>query len=415
MISFAPSSDTRAILNALMDVFERRDGSSTRAIKVRLRELNLPAYFSQQDPEPRMITNQQMQTLADSNLIQLKWIAGEENHLLESIILPTPQSPRIIPHELYTLINRTPLSSQRAQLESFLLADKFRFPAGDWRARALDSTLGKLRVGRSPSPFSLSDSDFNTDLLTALLALSIIRTETPQRVFSVRVFNDTKRFDDIRSALIRLAHQANPEWRSLNSEDLLRELNLVANPGYIHLSGSWQLTTLHGEVLSLNGFSPSIGFPAAQIASIQTVSVHANTVVCIENLTSFHEFIRNIPHATSYAAICLMGNPSPAIRRLLRLIPEETHICLWSDIDYGGFNILSQLRKQVSARVEPILMDISTFEQHAVLARPLTQADLRNLKRLALHPNLRDVQPVIEHLIRRGLKLEQEAIYPDTT
>src|SRR5215211_899742 len=247
MISFAPSSDTRAILNALLDVFERRDASSTRAIKVRLRELNLPAYFSQQDPEPRMITNQQMQTLADSNLIQLKWIAGEENHLLESIIPPTPQSPGIIPHQLYTLLNRTPLSSQRAQLESLLLADKFRLAAGDWRARALDSTLGKLRVGRSPSPFSLSDPDFNTDLLTALLALSILQTETPQRVFSVRVFNDTKRFDDVRPALIRLARQANPEWRSLSSEDLLRELNLVANPGYIHLSGNWQLTTLHGE------------------------------------------------------------------------------------------------------------------------------------------------------------------------
>jgi hypothetical protein len=83
-------------------------------------------------------------------------------------------------------------------------------------------------------------------------------------------------------------------------------------------------------------------------------------------------------------------------------------------MDYGGFNILSQLRKQISARVEPTLMDIPTFEQHALLARPLTQADLRNLKRLTLHPNLRDVQPVLEHLIRRGLKLEQEAIYPDT-
>src|SRR5215207_5760508 len=106
MILFAPSSDTRAILNALLNVFERRDASATRAIKVRLRELNLPAYFSQQDPEPRMITNQQMLTLADSDVIQLKWITGEENHLLESIILPTPQSPRLIPHELYTLLNR---------------------------------------------------------------------------------------------------------------------------------------------------------------------------------------------------------------------------------------------------------------------------------------------------------------------
>jgi hypothetical protein len=410
-ISFAPSVDTKVIINALLDIFEKRDTSSTRAIKIKLREINLPAYFSQQDPEPRMIANQQLQSLADSNFIQLKWHAGEENHLLESVTLAAP-------HELYTLINRVPISSQRSQLESLLLADKFRFSAGDWRARALTQILDKLRAGKSPSPFSLSATDFNADLLAALLALSSLQAETPHRVFSVHTFNDTKRFDDVRPALVRLARQANPEWKSLTLENLLRELNLVANPGYIHLSGNWQFTTVDGEVLSLNGFSPSIGFPAAQISTIQSVAVHADSVLCIENLTSFFEFIRrgDINRHTgkhvdaSYAVICLMGNPSPAIRRLLRLIPEETNIYLWSDMDYGGFNILSQLRKKISARVQPFLMDVSIFEKYAQLSRPLTQSDIRNLKRLALQSNLRDMQPMIEYLLKRGLKLEQEAI-----
>lgn len=412
MISFIPSADTKVIINALLDIFEKRGVSSVRAIKVKLREINLPAYFSQQDPEPRMIVNQQIQTLAISNLIQLKWLAGEEHHLLEFVALIS-EARRPAHHELYALINRVPISNQRSQLESFLLADKFRFSADDWRARGLTNILDKLRAGKSPSPFSLSASDFNADLLSALLALSTLQLETPHRVFSVRVFNDTKRFDDLRPALVRFARQANPEWKSLTNEDLLRELNLVANPGYIHLSGNWQFTTVDGEVLSLNGFSPSIGFPAAQISSIQTVSVHSDSVLCIENLTSFHEFIRatsHSPHPTFFATICLMGNPSPAIRRLLRLVPEEIKIHLWSDMDYGGFNILSQLRKQVSARVEPFLMDISTFEKHAALSRPLTQVDIRNLKRLAFNPNLRDARLVIEYLLSRGLKLEQEGV-----
>ncbi|MGA7606736.1 MAG: hypothetical protein WCA79_12515 [Anaerolineales bacterium] len=119
MISFVPSADTRVIVDALLDIFERREASSTRAIKVRLREINLPTYFSQQDPEPRMITNQQIQTLADSNLIQPHWLKGEEHHLLESIILPTtPHAPLTKPQELYTLIDRIPISNQRSQLET---------------------------------------------------------------------------------------------------------------------------------------------------------------------------------------------------------------------------------------------------------------------------------------------------------
>ena len=88
-------------------------------LKVRLHEINLPTYFSQQDPEPHMITNQQIQTLADSNLIQPHWLKGEEHHLLESIILPTtPHAPLTKPQELYTLIDRIPISNQRSQLET---------------------------------------------------------------------------------------------------------------------------------------------------------------------------------------------------------------------------------------------------------------------------------------------------------
>ena len=113
-----------------------------------------------------------------------------------------------------------------------------------------------------------------------------------------------------------------------------------------------------------------------------------------------------------HVTLCLMGNPSPAIRHLLNLISEETPIFLWSDMDYGGFNILSQLRKHISPHIQPYLMDIATFEKYAHLSRPLTQSDARNLKRLTLNPNLKDIHPTIEHLLKRGLKLEQEAIHP---
>jgi hypothetical protein len=415
-ISFVPSDDTRVIIKTLLDVFERRDASSTRAVKVKLGEINLPAYFSQQDPEPRVTANQQLQTLAAFDLIQLKWIAGEENHLLDSVAL-TSRVPPAAPYELYELIQRVPLSNQRSQLESLLLADKFRFSVDDWRAQALTHILDKIHAGKSPAPFSLSASDFNSDLLAALLALSSLQAETPYRVFSVRVFNDSKRFETVKNQLVNLARLGNPEWKRFSAEEILRELNLVANPTYIHLAGNWQFTTIDGEVLSLNGFSPSVGFPAAQIASIQTVAAHADSVLCIENLTTFHQqadrYARthaNRERNAQHAIICTHGNPSPAIRHLLRLLPEETKIHLWLDLDYGGFNILSQLRRYVSQQIQPYLMDIETLEANLLRARPLTVSDRANLKRLLLRPELRDVYPVIEYLIQRGLKLEQEGV-----
>ncbi|MBN1147409.1 MAG: DUF2399 domain-containing protein [Anaerolineales bacterium] len=353
-------------------------------------------------------------------LVTLTWPPGESGHLLEAVALSSQNANNKIA-SLYTLLEREPLASRRAHLETLLLADQFRFPVDDWRAHAVRHVLHQIRAGKSVSPFSLADAAWNLDLLAILEALPDLKVETPCRVFSVQVFNDSKRFDDLRPALVRLARLANPHWKSLPVEELLGELNLVANPTYILFSGNWQFTTASGEVLSLGGFSPSVGFPAIQVASLKSVSVYADAVLCIENLTAFHEFVRkresnqvgmsrlagSLPNVV---ALCIMGNPSPPIRQILRLIPEQIPLYLWSDLDYGGFNILSQLRRYVSHRFQPYRMDIATFEAYAHLSRPLTRRDEHNLRQLASRTELKDIQPVLEYLCTHRLKLEQEAL-----
>ena len=418
-ITFSPSPDVVVILNTLLDQFEQRarqhtggEPASTRTIKITLADTALPAYFSQTDPEPRVTANQQLRQLSELGLVNLAWLPGENGHLLNAVMLPKKPVAEGAEHaSLYTLLQRQPIANSRARLETLLLADRFRFAPDDWRARALGYILRQLRSGKSPSPFSLSDPGWNSDLLTLLEALPSLTSEMPYRAFSVHTFNDSKHFEELKPALIRLVRLANPQWKGLPADELLCELNLVANPGYIHLAGGWQLTTCDGEILSLGGFTPSVGFPVAQAASLQQVAVHTEAILCIENLTTFHEFARaQESTSAAFAVICTLGNPSPAIRRLLRLIPISVPIYLWSDLDYGGFNILSQLRQQISLTIQPYRMDIPTFEAHAHLSRPISKSDVHNLKRLCLRPELQDVHPVMEHLLRRGLKLEQEAI-----
>lgn len=413
-LPFTPSPDVTVTLNALLDILERRAKHTTRSIKVTLAALPLPGYFSQANPEPRLIANEQFSLLERQGFLQLTWIPGETGHLLHSVTLPKMEQG-IRNTDIFQLLTRTPIANNRARLESLLLADKFRFQ-DDWRARTISHILNQLKAEKSPAPFSLTDSSLNFDLLVVLQALPALTAETPYRVFSVRVFNDTKRFEAIKSHIVSLARLGNPEWKRIPAEEVLRELNLVANPSYIHLSGNWQLTTENGEILDLGSFTPSIGFPAAQISTLQ--SVRAESVLCIENLTTFHQQVdryagKHGEHGTPqthHAVICTYGNPSPALRRFLRLLPETTPVYLWSDLDYGGFNILSQLRRTVSGEIQPYLMNIDTLEANISRARPLTASDRTSLKRLLLHPDLRDVRHIIEHLLKRGLKLEQEGI-----
>ena len=417
-LSFTPSDDVAILLNALLDVFERRQFPSPtgekglgvrgeyRLIKYYLHDLELPNYFSQVDPDPRRIANDQLQIMERNGWLDLIWQPGENGHLLEGVAM----HPECAPH-LFKLLVRIPHSQKRAQLSDLILGENFRFQ-GDWRQRAIRHILTQIKNGNSPAPFSLADYHFNEDLLAALAALDTVTKETPYRAYSVRLFNNSKRLEELKGALVRLARIGQHTWRELSAQDVLRELNLVPNPDYIYLSGPWHLVDDLGQMISLGEFSPSVGIPAAQAARLQRVTVHASEVICVENPTAFHELNRG--KSPSVATLCLWGNPSPACRHLLNRLADnlakDIPLQVWADLDYGGFNILAMLRKYVSARFEPYRMDVETLENHSLRAHPLTRRDEQNLKRISHHPILADAEPVIQHMLQRGLKLEQEAI-----
>ena len=406
-MNFTPALDVAVILHALLDIYERRfsaregEGGARQAIRTDLAALSLPGYFNQTDPVPRHVTNEQLYQLEQAGWVKLAWLPGAVGHLLASVTL-VPECTA----EIFALLKRTPLAARRGRLTELLLGDRFRFTG--WRLHAIQHTQAQLQAGKSPAPFSLTDDEFNRDLLPALAALDAVRTETPYRVFSVRVFNDSKRFDALAGAVTTLARRHQAGWRGWSTDEVLRELSLVANPGHLFLHGPWKLIDDSGQIVSLGEFEPSVGIPAAQAARLQTVRVDAPHVICVENPTSFYELIRS--SSAALAALCLWGNPSPACRHLLNCLPEEAPLYVWADLDYGGLNILAQIREQVSRRAVPYRMDVETLEAHAAWAKPLTTGDEHNLERLARRPILADMRPLILHLLQRGLKLEQEAI-----
>ncbi len=438
---FIPLPDVAVILNALLNRLERRSTerlvtsgearspqplspghrvplplfpspSPARPIKVALGDLDLPGYDSQIDPEPRQLTNEQMQWLERAGALRLAWQPGEKGHLLAAVALVSGAEDL-----LYVSLKRVPATSLRARLESQVLGERFRFAAQDWQHRAIQYVLLQIKENKSPAPFTLTDPAFNEDLLAALAALGLLQDETPFRVFSVRAFNDSKRFEDLKRAVIRLARIGCPDWKRLSGDEVLRELNLVANPSYVLLAGPWRLVDGAGQVISLGEFIPSVGLPSLQAAHIERVNVHAGMVLCIENLTTFHTMASSLAkesNAQDMALLCLAGNPSPACRQLLKrlveCVEETVPLYAWADMDYGGFNILAQLRREVSPHFMPYKMDIETLDRFARFARPLTPVDRKNLDRQINRTELRDVRPVIEYMRKHGLKLEQEAI-----
>ncbi len=112
--------------------------------------------------------------------------------------------------------------------------------------------------------------------------------------------------------------------------------------------------------------------------------------------------------------MCLWGNPSPATRHLLRCLADnlspQTPLYLWADIDYGGLNILAQLRQFVSVKFKPHLLAAATLDTYARWGHPLSGGDVRNLTRLRRHPALGDMLSLIDDILLQEIKLEQEAV-----
>jgi hypothetical protein len=55
-------------------------------------------------------------------------------------------------------------------------------------------------------------------------------------------------------------------------------------------------------------------------------------------------------------------------------------------------------------------MDIETFETYRTYAQPLEADDKSNLSTLLADPLLADCTRLIEHLMKVGMRLEQEAV-----
>ncbi|MGD9143959.1 MAG: DUF2220 family protein [Anaerolineae bacterium] len=405
LLSFTPTRDVATILNNLLDQYERRQDPRARIIRCDLEALDLTGYTSQLDPEPRQVANEQFWRLERSGLVDLTWLPGETGHLLESATLNPDRAG-----DAFALLGRTTLAERRARLRDLLLSDRYRIDG--WRLRAVQHTLKQLKEERSPAPFSLTDEDHNRDLLAALVALGDVVEEMPIRVFSVRLFNDSKRFDALRRAVVHLARRHGPDWRELRPHEVLLELGLVSNPGHIYLYGPWRLVDRRGVAHDLRDFEPSVGLPARLAAGVQEVTVDAQQVVCVENLTPLYELIRREP--AGLAALYLGGNPSPSCRHLLQTLsqglPERVPLLVWADLDCGGLSILAQLRRLVSPRFRPYRMDMDTLNAYALWAKPLSPADERRLARLTHHPHLADMSELIQYMLARGLKLEQEAV-----
>jgi hypothetical protein len=396
---------TRSILNALLDQYEQP--GRRQVVRVRLNEDRHHDYFHAQDFAVRREANEALQRLADRGCLRLHWRKWEDGNWLDKVDLIAEGAETV-----YRLLGRAPLNEQEASLRRLLSEQT---PQAGWHSDFLGWALHRLDNHSSVAPLKLStteaDARWNHDLLASLAALAQLREPALERKFSVQLFGDSKRFEDLRGAVIRTLRRHDPESAVFGDDDgaLLRAYRLERAPEYVPIAGPLILQSDH-QTFDLTPFIAGVAIPATTLNQAPTYRCEGSSVVTVENSTSFSEFITAKPAST--LAIYTGGFAGPAVVGMLSKIRAwrpELPFFHWGDLDVGGLRILAHLRKNLG-EVEPLAMDSAVCDLYMNRSQPLNTNEREGLTQLRAESLLIDCVELIDHLLKTDRKLEQEAV-----
>lgn len=385
------------ILSALVDRYERR--AITRALDTKpKREVTLdivksfPAYQDHLSAEEHAI-DVAITRLAGWNLIKAS--RSPQGYYTKIALRPENMA------EIYSMLNRKPArETQQEQLE--LLQKALRQRPDSLAGRFAKQTIAELQNGRSPKYGLKGDTEKLRDVLLALEKIGELNKETYIRNFSEAVFHDSKRFQSISGSICSILSDLTD--LPLDKKQVLEYYNLLENPTYLYLKGGWilEFPNTHIRVAGLPG---GIGLTADSLCAVQSVRLEAQTVITVENLTTYHD----TPSGDS-AVLYLGGFPNSTRVDFLRMVyrnsPNAAYMH-YGDLDPHGFLILENLKQKTGIPFASTKMDLATLQScyQAGHYRRLSAED----RKVMDSPMLVAYRDIFAFMKEHNCKVEQES------
>ena len=410
------------LLNALLDGYERSRGyAENRAQKQRIR---LRMYgdtrcdftdYNIEDHVARCAVNDAAQVLASQNLVSLEWMRGEEGHILHRILL----CPDAV-NDAYRFCARTPLADTAAQLESRLVQAQQEI-AAEWAQQYLAEELDFLRRNRRPRANFPTDGAEQDGWLIVLRAAAAQSAEHPllERVCSVRYLGDSKAFENrYRTRLLGvLEKHLLPDADEMTAEDRLRQVGLENYPEWFSLCGAVRFYWSNDRTLDAAPLRDGLQISALDVQDTTLrLAPQVRTLLFIENKANYYDYIRNHTDPTQ-VVVYHGGFYSPQrgrfFQKLCRAAGPDVRLLHWGDIDLGGFQMDSRLRREIDPRILPWRMSMVELATHRDQAANFDDTYAARLAALLDDPTLHDSRETLLYMLQHRLRLEQEVLIED--
>jgi len=392
---------SKDIISRLLDIYERRKGYAKRPEELRSIQFEVskeyPIYKDRYDNEKyRDINTAIEKNVAAGLIIAEKDQTGRYSKIKLNIA-------RV--DDCYTLLKRTSIPDQCKEVLSVL--EKVDCSESDFINRIVNDFCEQIKVYKK-LPYDLGyDARRVEEVLQVLATMSKLTSETYIRNFSTALFKDSKRFQrEYRSTIENILFDYTDDV--VEKDDILGYYNLYENPTYVLIKGNARIC-FDESAIELSEMPGGIALSNGSLAGIHKISVKADKVITVENLTTYHDCDEQ-----DAVYIYLGGYHNTSKQKLLELIYEnngDKEYYHEGDLDVYGFLILENLISKTQIPFKPLLMDVETIERfyRAGLYKTLTARD-RKMIDSKKDGQLSAYKDVLEYMLEYNCKVEQESI-----
>ncbi len=392
---------SKDIISRLLDIYERRNGYAKRPEELRSIQFEVskeyPIYKDRYDNEKyRDINTAIEKNVAAGLIIAEKDQIGRYSKIKLNIA-------RV--DDCYALLKRTSIPDQCKKVLSVL--EKANNVECLLIGRIVSDFCEQIKAYKK-LPYDLGyDARRVGEVLQVLEAVTKLTSETYIRNFSTALFKDSKRFQrEYRSTTESILFNYTDDV--VEKDDILGYYNLYENPTYVLIKGNARIC-FDESAIELSEMPGGIALSNGSLAGIHKISVKADKVITVENLTTYHDCDEQ-----DAVYIYLGGYHNTSKQKLLELIYEnngDKEYYHEGDLDVYGFLILENLISKTRIPFKPLLMDVETIERfyRAGLYKTLTARD-RKMIDSKKDGQLSAYKDVLEYMLTHDCKIEQESI-----
>ena len=404
------------ILNALLDKFERSSlaflsgeelatSSSSRISLSTIKDKLFSDYRAQDCYLYRPDIDSAVKKLCEKEFCVEK--RDDSKDLLERVCLRLNKVD-----EAFAFAGRTRRrDSDSRELE--ILGKKRRDIHGDTAGRLLVELEDLARKHKSHVDWYASESDLNL-LLKMIDAVELQKEEILLRNFSKRNFGDSKVFERNQTRILNAFNAFGTDQEPYDSFDnLCQAHNIVRNEGFVLIKGKIVLE-IAGQEFCLTDYPYVFAVPYKALDGLDgldVLSVVATRLITIENLTTFNYF--NDPDAVVVYLGGYAGRHEIELLKKIHDVAGGIEYLHMGDIDWGGYQILMDIRKKTGIPFKAFHMGIKELEEYREECIPLTERDREALARLLEDSAALEFRNVISFMLDNGYKLEQESLLFD--